>query len=177
MDYFFYVYHRSCHENDYLWGIHQKHHTTKHPNPVLSIIADNFQELIEIALVPLCATLLIPMHFHELYILVCYTAFVEIFGHTGEFLDLHSRLLSVAFSRKANTDVQLTGMRADWSLPITGPILRPFGCDLMIEDHDLHHRYGKSGRNYGKQTRFWDVVFGTTTPREEMRGLPGHRET
>lgn len=39
-----------------------------------------------------------------------------------------------------------------------------------------HHRYGKGGRNYGKQSRVWDVVFGTTTPREEMKGMKGHYE-
>jgi sterol desaturase/sphingolipid hydroxylase (fatty acid hydroxylase superfamily) len=68
-----------------------------------------------------------------------------------------------------------TGMRADWALPITGPILKHIGCELIIEDHDLHHRYGKSGRNYGKQSRVWDVIFGTTTDREEMKDMKGHR--
>lgn len=28
-------------------------------------------------------------------------------------------------------------------------------------------RYGRGGRNYGKQTRIWDVLFGTVAPREE----------
>lgn len=68
------------------------------------------------------------------------------------------------------------GIRADWNLPITGPILSLIGCELVVEDHDLHHRDGKSGRNYGKQSRFWDVVFGTTTDRQEMKGMLGHRE-
>jgi len=40
---------------------------------VLAIIADEYQEVIEIALVPLCATLLVPMSFHELFLLSCYT--------------------------------------------------------------------------------------------------------
>ncbi|KAM0746238.1 hypothetical protein T439DRAFT_319235 [Meredithblackwellia eburnea MCA 4105] len=151
MDYFFYIYHRSCHEIPYLWSIHQKHHQTKHPNPVLSILADGYQEVIEIALVPLAATLIVPMRFHELYLLICYTAYVEIFGHTG--------------------------IRAKWHLPITGPILSLVGCELIVEDHDLHHRYGKGGKNYGKQTRVWDVLFGTTAERIEMRGLEGLRET
>ncbi|KAL8276876.1 hypothetical protein RQP46_010704 [Phenoliferia psychrophenolica] len=142
MDYFFYTYHRLCHEHDFLWRIHAQHHVTRHPSPVLAI----FQEVIEIALCPLAATLIVPMSFHELY-LMCYTAYVEMFGHTG--------------------------MRADWALPITGPVLSLIGCELIIEDHDLHHRYGKSGRNYGKQSRFYDVLFGTTTLREEMANLPG----
>jgi len=78
-----------------------------------------------------------------------HSAYVEIFGHSG--------------------------IRADWSLPITGPVLNLIGCELLIEDHDLHHRLGKSGKNFGKQTRFWDVLFSTTGPRQEMRGLKGHR--
>lgn len=28
-------------------------------------------------------------------------------------------------------------MRAQWHLPITGPILQFIGCELLIEDHDL----------------------------------------
>lgn len=73
MDYAFYVYHRSCHEIDFLWHIHQTHHKTKHPSPLLSIIADGKQEIIEIALVPLFASLLVPMNFHELYLMITYT--------------------------------------------------------------------------------------------------------
>ncbi|KAK4050306.1 hypothetical protein OIV83_003627 [Microbotryomycetes sp. JL201] len=149
MDYFFYVYHRSCHEIDWLWKIHQRHHQTKHPNPVLSILAGDIQEVIEISLVPLCAAMIVPMSFHETWMTICFTTYVEIFGHTG--------------------------MRADWPLPIAGPVLAPFGLDLIIEDHDLHHRFGKGGKNYGKQTRLWDVLFGTTCPRIEMANLPGHR--
>ncbi|KAL8276865.1 hypothetical protein RQP46_010693 [Phenoliferia psychrophenolica] len=121
LDYCFYTYHRSCHENDFLWKIHSKHHTTRHPSPVLSILADSFQEVIEIFLCPLAATLTIPMSFHELYLMVCYLIYVEILGHTG--------------------------LRAIWHLPITGPVLVHIGCELTVE----HHRYGKSGRNYGKQ--------------------------
>ncbi|KAL8290350.1 hypothetical protein RQP46_002608 [Phenoliferia psychrophenolica] len=73
--------------------------------------------------------------------LACYTAHVEVLGHTG--------------------------IRAHWGPPITGPVLALFGLDATIEDHDLHHRYGKSGRNFGKQSILWDHIFGTTTPREE----------
>ncbi|KAL8276963.1 hypothetical protein RQP46_010598 [Phenoliferia psychrophenolica] len=147
LDYFFYTYHRLCHEHDFLWRIHARHHNTRHPSPSLAILADNFQEVIEIALCPLAATLIVPMSFHELFLMMCYCAYVEILGHTG--------------------------MRASWDFPITGPILKVIGCELQVEDHDLHHRYGKSGRNYGKQSRFWDVLFGTTTPREEMANRPG----
>lgn len=31
----------------------------------------------------------------------------------------------------------------------------------------LSYRYGRGGKNYGKQTRVWDVLFGTVAPREE----------
>ncbi|THC96941.1 hypothetical protein EYZ11_003602 [Aspergillus tanneri] len=42
-----------------------------------------------------------------------------------------------------------------------------FGEELVIEDHDLHHRKGwKKSYNYGKQTRVWDRVFSTSTPIE-----------
>jgi sterol desaturase/sphingolipid hydroxylase (fatty acid hydroxylase superfamily) len=39
--------------------------------------------------------------------------------------------------------------------------------ELCVEDHDLHHRLGKSGMNYGKQTRIFDRIFGTTSERVE----------
>lgn len=54
------------------------------------------------------------MTFHELFVLMCYTSYVEIFGHTG--------------------------IRADWKLPITGMILQPLGLELVGEDHDLVSR-------------------------------------
>ncbi|KAL8276962.1 hypothetical protein RQP46_010597 [Phenoliferia psychrophenolica] len=164
-DYFFYAYHRSCHEIDFLWRIHRQHHNTRHPSPVLAILADDLQEVIEIALCPLAATLIVPMSFHELYLMVCYCSYVEVSlseswkGQTGTYSS--AQILGH------------TGIRASWEWPITGPILRLIGCELIIEDHDLHHRYGKSGRNYGKQSRFYDVLFGTTTPREEMANFPG----
>ena len=125
-------------------------------------MADEFQEVLEVAVCPLAAALLVPLTFHELFVLMCYTAHVEILGHTG--------------------------IRARWGPPITGPVLALFGMDATIEDHDLHHRsipsnlyynhmieteqlilhrYGKSGRNYGKQSIIWDHIFDTTTPREE----------
>ncbi|KAL8278630.1 hypothetical protein RQP46_008922 [Phenoliferia psychrophenolica] len=71
-DYFFYAYHRSCHEFDFLWRIHRQHHTTRHPSPVLTILAEDVQEVIELFLCPLAATLLVPMTFHELFFGACY---------------------------------------------------------------------------------------------------------
>lgn len=42
--------------------------------------------------------------------------------------------------------------------------------ELCLEDHDLHHRQGwKKSGNYGKQTRMWDVIFGTCKPRIESQ--------
>jgi sterol desaturase/sphingolipid hydroxylase (fatty acid hydroxylase superfamily) len=45
---------------------------------------------------------------------------------------------------------------------------RLFNAELVVEDHDLHHRVGyRKSHNYGKQTRVWDRIFGTCTPRIE----------
>jgi sterol desaturase/sphingolipid hydroxylase (fatty acid hydroxylase superfamily) len=60
-----------------------------------------------------------------------------------------------------------SGIRAYWSHVIFHEVLRPFDMDLCIEDHDLHHRLGKSGMNYGKQTRIFDRIFGTISKRVE----------
>jgi hypothetical protein len=87
-----YVYHRSCHEIDFLWHIHQHHHTTKHPTAILScayplfngrpfadlssiisILAEDYQEYLEILLIPLLASILVPMTFSEMYLTLCYT--------------------------------------------------------------------------------------------------------
>ncbi|GAA5820816.1 hypothetical protein JCM10212_002099 [Sporobolomyces blumeae] len=145
LDYFFYCYHRLTHENDYLWSIHSMHHTTKHPTPILSILAETRQELLEVFLVPTAASLLVPMSFAELYLTMCYTIYVEMLGHSG--------------------------IRAYWAHPILGWLLKPFGMDLAVEDHDLHHRFGKSGKNFGKQTRVWDRIFGTCAERIESFGM------
>ena len=140
LDYWFYLYHRSCHEFDFIWFVHRQHHATKHPTPILSILADDIQEVLEVFIVPFLATAISPkMSFAELYLVVAYTFYVEALGHSG--------------------------VRAEWPHPILGWILRPLGMDLAVEDHDLHHRLGKSGMNYGKQTRVWDRIFGTISER------------
>ncbi len=130
-------------EFDSLWWIHRQHHATKHPTPLLSILADDVQEALEIFIVPILAYCITPfrMSFPELFLTVSYTLYVEALGHSG--------------------------IRAIWPQPLLGWILRPLGMDLQIEDHDLHHRFGKSGRNYGKQTRVWDKLFGTIGERIE----------
>jgi sterol desaturase/sphingolipid hydroxylase (fatty acid hydroxylase superfamily) len=43
-------------------------------------------------------------------------------------------------------------------------------CELVVEDHDLHHRQGwRTSCNYGKQTRLWDRIFGTCGKRIEAK--------
>lgn len=81
MDYFFYCYHRSSHEVDALWFIHQHHHTTKHPTAILAILAEDYQEILEILLIPLAASVVVPMSFSEQYLVLCYTIYVEMLGH------------------------------------------------------------------------------------------------
>ncbi|KAK4049227.1 hypothetical protein OIO90_005516 [Microbotryomycetes sp. JL221] len=147
-DYFFYCYHRSSHEVDALWWIHQKHHTTKQPTAILAILADDFQESLEIFFIPLMASLLVPMSFSEMWLTLQVTIYVEMLGHSG--------------------------VRAYWAHPTLNSVLALFDAELIVEDHDLHHRYGKSGRNYGKQTRIWDRIFGTTGERIECYGMNGH---
>lgn len=150
LDGFFYLYHRSCHELDNLWQYHRTHHLTKHPNPLLSSYADHEQEFLEIALIPLLtwATLKygfqLPMGFHDWWICHEYIIFSEAFGHSG--LRIYSTTPGTA-----------------------SPFLKAFGMELVIEDHDLHHRKGwRKSSNYGKQTRVWDVLFGTTGKRIEV---------
>ncbi|RMD41508.1 hypothetical protein DV735_g3605, partial [Chaetothyriales sp. CBS 134920] len=148
LDFFFYTYHRACHEYDSLWKYHRTHHLSKHPSPVLSAFSDWQQELIEIALVPLLTygTLKLvglPITFHDWWICHEYIIFTEVLGHSG------LRLFAYA------------------PHPLS-PVLDWFDCELSIEDHDLHHRVGwKKSHNYGKQTRVWDRLFGTCTGRIE----------
>jgi sterol desaturase/sphingolipid hydroxylase (fatty acid hydroxylase superfamily) len=100
LDYFFYLYHRSTHEFDSLWWVHRQHHATKHPTPILSILADDVQECLEIFIVPFLATTIAPrMSFAELHLTICYTLYVEALGHSG--------------------------VRAEWPHPILGLILKP----------------------------------------------------
>ncbi|KEI37590.1 uncharacterized protein L969DRAFT_96118 [Mixia osmundae IAM 14324] len=140
LDYFFYVYHRSCHQSDAIWFIHRFHHSTKHPTAILSIQAEEYQELLEVIIIPTLTQIAVPMTFSELWVAITYLLYVEALGHSG--------------------------IRADWSHPLTTPFLRPFNMELAVEDHDLHHRYGKSGLSYGKQSRVFDTLFNTKAPRE-----------
>ena len=122
LDFFFYCYHRACHQVPFLWKIHSLHHCTKHPTPIQSILAGDIQEIIEIFLIPLAASLIVPMTAHEFWIGQCILIYVEAAGHSG--------------------------IRAYWPHVILFEVTQPFGMELCIEDHDLHHRYGKSGKKF-----------------------------
>ena len=148
LDFWFYWYHRLMHEINGLWKYHRTHHLTKHPNPLLTLYADSEQEFFDIAGIPLMTYFTMkfmgfPMGFYEWWICHQYVVFAEIAGHSG--LRLHTV--------PPNT---LT-----W-------LLRIFNAELVIEDHDIHHRRGwKKSANYGKQTRLWDRIFGTCGDRIE----------
>ncbi|OOQ85673.1 hypothetical protein PEBR_25698 [Penicillium brasilianum] len=148
LDFWFYWYHRIMHDFDGLWKFHRTHHLTKHPNPLLTLYADTEQEFFDIAGIPLMTFFTMkfmgmPMGFYEWWICHQYVVFAELAGHSG--LRLHASPPSTL----------------SW-------FLRWFDAELVIEDHDLHHRKGwKKSHNYGKQTRLWDRVFGTCCDRIE----------
>lgn len=148
LDFWFYWYHRLMHDVGGLWKYHRTHHLTKHPNPLLTIYADSEQEFFDIAGIPLMTwgtmkLMGMPMGFYEWHICQLYVLFAELAGHSG--LRIH----------------------ASPPNPLTW-LMRMFDAELVIEDHDLHHRKGwKKSHNYGKQTRVWDRVFGTCSPRIE----------
>lgn len=130
------------HEAELLWKFHKKHHTTKHPNPFLTAYADEIQNVFDIIGAPTLAFLLLPLPFDTLYFWSLFLIAVETVGHSG--------------------------IRLYYTSALTG-FFFPAQFNIAIEDHDLHHRYGW-GRtfNYGKQTMFWDHLFGTKSERLEM---------
>ena len=150
LDFFFYWYHRLMHDITPLWKFHRTHHLTKHPNPLLSLYADTEQEIFDIAGIPLMTYFAMklmgfPMGFYEWWMCHQFVVFSELAGHSG--LRVHTT----------------TPGTSSW-------LLKLFGAELVIEDHDLHHRQGwKSSFNYGKQTRLWDKIFGTFKERIESR--------
>jgi sterol desaturase/sphingolipid hydroxylase (fatty acid hydroxylase superfamily) len=85
------------------------------------------------------------MGFYDWWLCQCFTLFAEAAGHSG--------------------------MRAMATLPgPAAPLMRLIGCELVVEDHDLHHRHGwRKAANYGKATMLWDRLFGTHIPRLESR--------
>ncbi|WFD28127.1 hypothetical protein MNAN1_003133 [Malassezia nana] len=143
-DFFYYWIHRLTHEVDWLWDFHKKHHTTKHPSPFLLAYADEVQEVFDAIGSPIFAYALYPLPFDTLYLWSLAFVAAEIMGHSG-------------------VRVYQTGM-------LTSLWLRPFHCDIIVEDHDIHHRYGwRKSFNYGKQSLLWDKVFGTEGIRLEMQ--------
>ncbi|KAG6068340.1 hypothetical protein E4U32_001124 [Claviceps aff. humidiphila group G2b] len=148
LDFWFYWYHRLMHDVPWLWKFHRTHHLTKHPNPLLTLYADVEQELFDIAGIPLLTYFTMkfvgfPMGFYEWWICHQYVVFAELAGHSG--------LRVIATPPNP----------FNW-------LLRLFDAELIIEDHDLHHRKGwKTSSNYGKQTRLWDRIFGTCRGRIE----------
>lgn len=150
LDFWFYWYHRLMHELPGLWKYHRTHHLTKQPNPLLTLYADNEQELFDIAGIPLLTffsmrAMGFPMGFYEWWVGHQFVVFAELAGHSG--LRVH----------------------AEPPNPLTF-LLRMFDCELIIEDHDMHHRQGwRTSGNYGKQTRLWDRIFGTCKDRIECR--------
>lgn len=148
LDFWFYWYHRAMHDTDSLWKYHRTHHLTKHPNALLTLYADHVQEAFDILGIPLLTYFTMrlmgmPMGYYEWWFCGEYVTFAELAGHSG--LRIHSVPPS----------------------PL-GWLLCYFNVELVIEDHDLHHRHGyKKSHNYGKQTRLWDTVFGTCEDRIE----------
>lgn len=148
LDFWFYWYHRLMHSTDSLWRFHRTHHLTKHPTALLSSYSDHEQEFCDMVAIPCLAygtmkLMGFPMGFYEWWVIMEYIVFTELIGHTG--LRLEITTLS----------------------PLTF-LLKMFDVELAVEDHDLHHRKGwKKSYNYGKQTRIWDRIFGTSHPRIE----------
>ncbi|KAG5935744.1 hypothetical protein E4U59_005405 [Claviceps monticola] len=148
LDFWFYLYHRAMHDVPFLWRFHRTHHLTKHPNPLLSAYADEEQEFFDIVVVPFLtwATFWaagMPLGFYEWWMCQQYVVYTEVWGHSGV------RVHLVAPSTLS------------W-------LLESLDMELCVEDHDMHHRRGwRKSRNYGKQTRVWDKVFGTCGERLE----------
>lgn len=138
------------HQSETLWKFHRTHHLVKHPTVLLSLFADAEQEFGDVFAIPFLAFVTmrlmgLPMGFYEWWVCNQYVTSTELVGHSG--LRLHLSTPS----------------------PISW-LLKLMDCELVVEDHDLHHRHGwKKSYNYGKQTRLWDRVFGTAGQRIESK--------
>ncbi|KAJ5985284.1 Fatty acid hydroxylase vlmA [Penicillium canescens] len=148
LDFWYYWYHRLLHSVGLLWKYHRTHHLSTHPNPLLTTYGDFGQEAFDIVVIPLVAYFTMklmgmPMGFYEWWFCGQYVVLTEVAGHSG--------------------------VRLQATAPSTFSfLLRYFNAELVIEDHDLHHRKGKKKcYNYGKQTRLWDRMFGTYCDRIE----------
>ncbi|KAH7151447.1 hypothetical protein DER46DRAFT_690428 [Fusarium sp. MPI-SDFR-AT-0072] len=152
LDFWYYLVHRAALEVPYLWKFHRAHHTTKHPNMRLTAYTDTEQEIWDMLGAPILAyatlrALNIPFDFFMLLVCLHYIVYTEVSGHSG--------------------------LRILMFPPLTFSLLLSyFDAKLSIEDHDLHHRYGwRVAKNYGKQTRVWNRVFGTCSERLESNAL------
>ncbi|KAF0640968.1 hypothetical protein FPSE5266_03275 [Fusarium pseudograminearum] len=138
LDFWFYWYHRLMHEVGSLWKFHRTHHLTKHPNPLLTLYADFEQEIFDIAVIPLATYfslkfLGLPMGFYEWWICHQYVMFTELSGHSG--------------------------LRVNTSPPSTLTwLLRMFDAELLIEDHDLHHRKALLRRNATRSLQYHIII-------------------
>lgn len=150
LDFYYYWYHRAMHEILPLWKYHRAHHMVTHPTTTVGAYAGDEQEFFDAAVIPLLAYVALraiglPVGFYEWYICFSYLVFSEIIGHSG--LRVVSSASTTFF----------------W-------LLRMVGAELEVEDHDLHHRYPRRHSvNMGKQTRLWDLIFGTMGQRIEGR--------
>jgi sterol desaturase/sphingolipid hydroxylase (fatty acid hydroxylase superfamily) len=147
LDFWFYCYHRIMHETS-LWAYHKTHHFAKHPCTLLSLHTGIMEWIYETAGLP-TATLLslkcmgLPMGFYEFWVCELYVLWFELGAHSG------------------------IRINASPPTPLFW-LLKLFNVDNSIEDHDLHHRAGwKLSYNYGKQSRLWDRLFGTSRARIE----------
>ena len=143
-DFYYYWLHRACHVGEGAWRFHRLHHTTKHPTSLLLGYADQIQECFDVVIVPFMAWLTYPLDFDTMTVWIIIHISIQIHGHSG--------------------------LRLHYGTLLTGPFLRMFDLEIVTEDHDLHHRHGwKDSYNYGKQSRAWDSLFGTTGERIEGR--------
>jgi sterol desaturase/sphingolipid hydroxylase (fatty acid hydroxylase superfamily) len=136
------------HDINPLWKFHRTHRLTKHPNPLLAAYADHEQEFFDMTVIPFLTYVSLKamgllMGFYDWWVCHQYIASTEVFGHIG--LRIHLTAPSTL----------------SWLLQI-------LNAEIVIEDHDLHHRKGwRKSHNYGKQTRLWDRIFGTCRDRIE----------
>lgn len=141
-DFVYYWAHRLTHECTTAWVLHKRHHTTKHPTITFLAFADEPQEWFDAIGTMTLAYMLYPLN-HDTYLMwSLYLIAMEASGHSG--------------------------LRAYVPGVMASPFLRPFGLEMVLEDHDLHHRHGwRDSFNYGKQTLLWDGLFGTKGERIE----------
>lgn len=141
-DFYYYWLHRLCHDVNSAWQFHRLHHTTKHPTSLLLGYADELQECFDVVLVPMMAWFTYPLDFDTFMVWIAIHITIQIHGHCG--------------------------VRLHYGTILTGPFLSALGLEIVSEDHDLHHRFGwQESCNYGKQSRFWDSLFGTCGERIE----------